>query len=109
MPQEHAYMSRSGERIRNAREIKGFSRPQLAERIDGLEASALGNWELGIRYPNDMEWFVKLSKVLKCSASYLAAIDDDPRLVRILELWKTLDERGKESLYRLAEVQVGDT
>ena len=101
------YMQKSGARIREAREALGLSRPELAARIEGLEASTLGNWEQGIRYPNDMNWFQLLSEQLGEPASYLAAIDDDESLTNLIRIFSRMDRRGRETMSRIAEAQSG--
>lgn len=99
------YKQISGDRIRRARQAKGYSRPELAAMIQGLAPSTLGNWENGIRYPNEMDVFTQLSAILDEPASYLAAIDLDPELETLVRTYYKMDKRGKDTLLRVAETQ----
>jgi len=96
------YKKIAGDRIRQAREAKGLSRPQLAAMIKGLQPSTLGNYELGLRYPSPQN-LAELSKILGEPACYLSAIETDPNLIELLRTYYKLDSRGKRTLYRVAE------
>lgn len=96
------YKKLAGERIRKARENKNLSRPELAAKIKGLGVSALSNYELGLRYPQPQ--FIKaLSEILEEPAAYLAGIETDPKAEAIQRIYNKLDERGKDTLFRIAE------
>jgi transcriptional regulator with XRE-family HTH domain len=92
----------AGERIRRAREAKNLSRPELAAKIKGLGISTLSNYELGLRYPQP-KYLVALAQILEEPASYLAGIESDPKAEAVQRLYRKLDDRGKSTLYRVAE------
>lgn len=100
------YKKISGERLRKAREDLGLSLPEVCARVGhGLKASTLGNWEQGTRYPNDIEVFDALSKVLGEPASYLAAIDRDEEVTVLVRRFYKMDRRGKDTITAIAESQ----
>lgn len=98
------YKKLAGERIREAREAKGMSRPQLAALIKGLGASTLSNYELGLRYPPP-QTLIDLGKVLGEPPSYLAGIEPDKQAEALRRIYSKLDGRGKETVFRVAESQ----
>ena len=63
-------MSSLGERIRYAREQKGYLQGELAKLIEVKSAGVISNWENNINKP-DAEKIVKLCDVLDVSASFL--------------------------------------
>jgi len=98
------YKKVAGERIRKARENRNLSRPELAAMIKGLGVSTLSNYELGLRYPSPAN-LAALSEILDEPAGYLAGIENDPRASTLLRMYKKMDNRGRETLHRVAESQ----
>lgn len=75
-------------RIKKAREQKGLTREQLAERI-GVSPSAIGKWETGDRTPSS-DTLARLSEELGVSTDYLLELDnpskDSEGARRIIEI-----------------------
>lgn len=63
-------MSTMGERIKRAREDKGFFQQDLANMIGVKSAAVISNWEKDANKP-DADKIVRLCKALDISASYL--------------------------------------
>lgn len=63
-------MSTFGERVRDAREAKGFSQAQLAKECEVSSAAIISNWENNINKP-DFEKIVKICIALDVTTSYL--------------------------------------
>lgn len=97
------YKKLSGARIREGREEKGLGQAALADLI-GVEPSAVGNYEQGLRYPKP-NILQKLSKILEIPVSYLSGLEPDKRAESLILLYAKLDKRGKETLIRVAEAQ----
>tara|TARA_R110002096_G_scaffold326071_1_gene519950 strand:+ start:75 stop:419 length:345 start_codon:yes stop_codon:yes gene_type:complete len=94
----------SGKRIAEARDKLGLTQRELAELVPGLSPSRLGNYEQGGRYAPP-EILLGLAKVLNEPASYLAALDSDPGLIALERKYVKMDQRGKDTLHRVAESQ----
>lgn len=86
-------------RIRKAREQKGLTREQLAERI-GVSPSAIGKWETGDRTPSS-DTLARLSEELGVSTDYLLELDnpskDSEGARRIIEI--AVDDPVKDTLF----------
>lgn len=91
-----------GRRLRAAREALGLSRPEAAKGIKGMGASALGNYEQGTRYPNDVALFFRLEERLNEPAGYLAGLVRDPALAEIMRVFHRADDRGRNAIYSAA-------
>lgn len=103
MGMEHKKIA--GERIRAARKAAGYkSRKELADQISGLTPSTLGNYEQGLRYPPP-RILIELARLLGEPASYLGALDDDPGRINLDRKYARMDQRGKDTLHRVAESQ----
>lgn len=79
-------------RIKKAREQKGLTREQLAERI-GVSPSAIGKWETGDRTPSS-DTLARLSEELGVSTDYLLELDNP--------------SKDSEGARRIVEIAVDD-
>lgn len=98
------YKKIAGMRIAQARRAKGMTQEQLADRLPGVSASRIGNYEQGTRYP-DPPTFRALSRVLEEPAGWLSAVEDDESLLNLSRKYVRMDQRGKDTLHRVAESQ----
>ena len=94
----------AGQRIAAARKAIRLTQAELAAQVPGLTPSRLSNYEQGTRYP-DPDILIKLAQILHEPASFLGALDDDPRLQALSRLYTKLDQRGKDTLHSVAESQ----
>lgn len=62
------------DRLRLAREAAGLTQQQLADRLDGVGASRLGNYETGFREP-DLDTLRRIARELCTSVGYLTGDD----------------------------------
>lgn len=100
------YKKISGNRIRAARERLGIDRAELAELI-GVEPSAIGNYELGTRYPKP-PLLSKLSKELRVPVGLLSGLEPDKRIEALLSMYSDMDDRGRDTVHSVAEFQSAD-
>lgn len=93
-------MSSLGERIRHAREQKGYLQGELAKLIDVKSAAVISNWEKNLNKP-DAEKLVKLCDVLDVSASFLldyygkSSFEFSSFEEEHIKKYRTLDDSGK--------------
>lgn len=97
------YKKISGSRIRAARETLGIDRATLAELI-GVEPSAIGNYEQGLRYPKPLI-LSGLCKHLRMPVGYLSGLEPDKRLDKLLLIYSKMDQRGRDTVHSVAESQ----
>jgi phage repressor protein C with HTH and peptisase S24 domain len=64
-----------GDRIRDARKLKGWTQSQLAEACGWEGASRVGNYESGARHPSREDW-IKLGAALEESPAFLQFGED---------------------------------
>lgn len=100
------YKKVSGNRIRAARERLGIDRAELAE-IIGVEPSAIGNYEQGIRYPKP-PLLSKLSKELRVPVGLLSGLEPDKRVEALLSMYSDMDDRGRDTVHSVAVSQSAD-
>lgn len=62
------------ERLKSIRIEKGFTQPQLAERV-GVSNGMISFWENGVHEPT-VAYIIKLAKTLEVSSDYLLGISD---------------------------------
>jgi transcriptional regulator with XRE-family HTH domain len=96
-----------GRRLRIARERAGIKQKEAAAMVDGLEPSRLCNYEKGLRLV-DIDIAKQLAKIYGCSAAYLLTLDDDPDdkwIATLRTLFRRADERGRQSILRIAEAE----
>lgn len=100
-----------GKRLREARQAQRLSLAELAARTGSLSKSRISNYEQGIRRMG-LEEAAELSQALgTVSASHLLCLDNDSVLSdaerRLLEHYRSADERGQDTILRVAEAQSG--
>lgn len=94
-------MSTLGERIKAARESKGYLQSDLAKLIGVKSSGVISNWEKDLNKP-DAEKIVKICEVLNVSASFLlnyygkSAFECAPSEQLLIEKFRSLDEHGKD-------------
>ena len=96
-------MSTLGERIRFAREQKGFLQGELAKLIGVKSSGVISNWENDLNKP-DAEKIVRLCSVLDISASYLLDYYGKPENefttadINHLKKYHELDDFGRKTI-----------
>lgn len=96
-------MSTLGERIRYAREQKGYLQGELAKLINVKSSGVISNWENNLNKP-DAEKIVKLCDVLDISASFLldyhgkTSFDLTPSEEEHVKKYRALDPPGKSHI-----------
>lgn len=105
----------AGRRIREARERLGLKLKDVETAIPEISKSRLSNWEQGINMIG-VDEAKKLAPLLHVSPGYILTVEDeipDRRAKLILKYWNALDERGRDTVLRVAESEsayhVGDT
>lgn len=94
-------MSTLGERIKTARETKGYLQSDLAKLIGVKSSGVISNWENDLNKP-DAEKIVKICEVLEVSASFLlnyygkSTFECTPSEQILLKKYRDLDQHGKE-------------
>jgi transcriptional regulator with XRE-family HTH domain len=97
----------SGRRIAAQRNDLGLKQREVCALVPGLTVTRLSNWEKGLRMIS-VDEAKRLAPVLKTSAGYLLTLDDvpgDPRERALLEKYRLCDERGRQTLHRVAEAE----
>lgn len=97
----------SGKRLRKARNDAGLTLQQVIDKIPGLTIGTLNGWELGSSMVN-VEKAKLLAKLYDISAGYLLTLEDAPITKlesQVLYLLRQTDQRGQESVYRVAEAE----
>lgn len=101
--------SESGKRIKAAREGLELTLKDVCDRTNGLlTPTRLSNWEHGLRMIS-VDEAKRLAPILETTASYLLTIEDEPgdkRLQTLVTTYKMLDERGRDTVHRVAEAQL---
>ena len=98
-----------GYRIREARQRKGLTLKQVAEKTDYLKIARISNFEQGLRTPG-LEEVKQLEGALEVSASYLLGIEEkewilSPAEMELLRNYRACDERGKQVIAHVAALQ----
>jgi len=104
---------RIGQRLRAARQDQKLSLSELSSRTESLSKSRISNYEQGIRrmgLEEAQELAVALGTV---TPTYLLCLEDtDPLSLRerqLVEYFRRADERGKETIVKIASDQSGFT
>lgn len=94
---------RIGERIRSAREKKGYKQDELGKLI-GQSAVTISRWESASRSPGITE-LIELARELEIPITYFTENDPqtEPKLVRLLRTAQALDEQDLKELSEYAE------
>lgn len=96
-------MSTLGERIRYAREQKGYLQGELAKLINVKSSGVISNWENNLNKP-DAEKIVRLCDVLDISASFLldyygkTSFNLTPSEEEHVKKYRALDPHGQETV-----------
>lgn len=96
-------MSTLGERIKTARETKGYLQSDLAKLIGVKSSGVISNWEKDLNKP-DAEKIVKICEVLDVSASFLlnyygkSTFECTPPEQELLKKYRFLDPYGQETV-----------
>lgn len=97
-----------GQRLRAARTSQKLSLAELAARTKTLSKSRISNYEQGIRRMG-LEEALELAEALDLTATYLLCLDDTSPLTphewTLIERYRQTDERGREMIMRVADVQ----
>lgn len=98
-----------GRRLRAARHAQKLSLSDLSNRTNSLSKSRISNYEQGIRRMG-IEEAEELAHALgTVTPTYLLCLDDkDPLTLRerdLVEQFRHADERGRETIIRLAKAQ----
>ena len=102
---------RIGQRLRSARTGQKLSLAELAARTKTLSKSRISNYEQGIRRMG-IEEAQELAEVLEgMTPSYLLCLDDASPLApeewQLVDRFRGTDQRGRDTILRAAESQVG--
>ena len=62
------------QRLTEIRKLNNLTQQKLGEAV-GTHKQAVNNWEKGVAFPN-LQLFVKLCRLLDCSADYLCGLSD---------------------------------
>lgn len=97
-----------GQRLRTARMAQRLSLAELAARTKTLSKSRISNYEQGIRRMG-LEEALELAEALDLTATYLLCLDDTSPLTpgewTLIERYRNTDERGRETIMRVADAQ----
>lgn len=95
----------AGRRIREAREALHLVRKDIERAIPEISETRLANWEYGINMIG-VDEAKKLAPLLHVSPGYLLTIEEKPpdaRKTLMDQYWNALDERGRDTVLRVAE------
>ncbi|MCI5902793.1 MAG: XRE family transcriptional regulator [Blautia sp.] len=104
-------MSTLGERIKYARESKGYLQNELAKLIGVKSAAVISNWEKGLNKP-DAEKIVKLCNVLDVSASFLldyygkSSFEFTFPEEEFIKKYRSLDSYGQETVNMILDREI---
>lgn len=101
MDEKRSFALLIGERIAKARNMRGLSQPDLAEKIGiGRDRwNNISNWERGHHPPPSFHVW-KLCKALSCSADYLMGFADEDAIPSNEALWDS------ENFNKLSDDQI---
>lgn len=90
-----------GDRLREAREQKGLTRRELANKL-GVTISAIGNYETGVSSPKE-DILLKIFNVLSIEPNYLfkdsfIKSDITPDEAEIIKSYRSLNKEGQEKV-----------
>lgn len=95
----------AGRRIREAREALDLVRKDIERAIPEISETRLANWEYGINMIG-VDEAKKLAPLLHVTPGYLLTIEEKPPDARNLTMdryWNALDDRGNDTVLRVAE------
>ena len=113
-PDAQNLTTKIGLRLRTARKAQNLSLQALASMTDGsLSKSRISNYEQGLRRLGIEEALLLSEALGTVSATYLLCLEHerllDAKEQRLLELFRKLDDRGKDTVLALASSQCGAT
>jgi transcriptional regulator with XRE-family HTH domain len=101
MPKTHK--QRMGDRLKETRELKGWSQAELSKRTDGvLSPSRIGNYEQGTRAIKPPEAAI-LAKALGTSPAYVMCLESEDMTQeerQLLVSWRALPEKDRMQYLR---------
>ena len=112
------YKNSVGMRLKIARTNAGLTQTEAAEalsvkgikgqRDEYINYSSIGNWERGVRFPENPLIINTLAKIYKVSPSWIlgykeAASNEDEK--ELLELFRETDQRGRDFIMVMAKSQ----
>jgi len=102
---------RIGLRLREARKAQNLSLAALAARTSSLSKSRISNYEQGLRRMGLEEARELASALGTVSATFLLCLEDEghvtERETALLDYYRHADNRGKDTILRVAESQAG--
>lgn len=104
-------MSVLGDRLKQQREKRGWTKKYVAEKLGFKGVSTYANYEYGIRDP-DTDMLVKMAQLYETTIDYLKGVNDEPEVKRIInndqakndelyDIISRLPQDKKESLLKL--------
>jgi transcriptional regulator with XRE-family HTH domain len=98
-----------GQRLRAARQAQGLSLSDLSSRTGSLSKSRISNYEQGIRRMGLEEAQTLALALGSVTPVYLLCLDDTDPLSQheraLVEKFRSADERGRETILRIADAQ----
>lgn len=98
-----------GLRLRAARKAQSLSLAALAARTSSLSKSRISNYEQGLRRMGLEEAQLLAAALGNVTATYLLCLENEGQMSEregaLLEHYRQADERGKETILRIAESQ----
>ena len=92
-----------GHRIKQARKASRMTQAQLAERL-GVDQTTVGRYERGVREVS-LDVLYAMATLLKADLLGANTGEEPERVKRLIDLYENLDDRGKDTVFRVAEAQ----
>lgn len=100
-------------RLKGARKALGLTQVELGDKLSErlgkpVADSLIGNYEQGIRLPENPLITIYLADILGCDAAYLMGLPEPKHAQReeaLLTIFRGTDERGKAVIFSVAESQ----
>lgn len=86
-------MSVLGDRLKQLREKRGWTKKYAAEKLGFKGVSTYANYEYGIRDP-DTDMLVKMAQLYETTIDYLKGVNDESEVKRIIN-----DQAKNDALY----------
>lgn len=94
-------MTDFGQRLKDLRKEKHLSQEELAKQMN-ISRSSIGMFEQGRRKP-DFEMQEAFADYFNVNMDYLFGREDDPDIVLVVEMMKTMNEQQKNHLVKYAD------
>lgn len=95
-------MTDFGQRLRDLRKEKHLSQEELAKQMN-ISRSSIGMFEQGRRKP-DFEMQEAFADFFNVNMDYLFGREDDPDIVLVVEMMKTMSGKQKSHLIKYADL-----